>query len=190
LNRAPSHTNPDEAQAIEAAPVLKHSDPIFGLGIIIFCMVLITYGIVWALGITRDSEIQKLDAQISTIDGQIKTDPALSATLTQYMALDNVSKQISGLVNSRILFMNSWNDIKASVPKDVQFNSMSSGTDGVYLITGYAKSISSVASFSQALTAHPEFAAVTPLSISKVDGKNVIQFSLRFKVAKGGKAAS
>lgn len=173
----------DQLDGVKKPSNLSRSDtdPIYHLGIIIAVLVLITWGTVFVLRLTRSEDVKQLDSKIAEYDKQLKTEP-LMATEKTYLALQTVASHMKALRDQRFLFLSEWNDVKASVPKDVQFSSVAMSDDGVFRISGVAKSMSSVAQLSQALTTKSSVALVTPLSLEKQSDGKTFGFSLSFKV--------
>jgi Tfp pilus assembly protein PilN len=137
--------------------------------------------IVSLLGVTRASQSAQLDDRLKQLDDQLKT-PALQQTTTQYNTLETVLSNIKTLRDERLLFDPTWQTIKKSVPKDVQFTSFTLGDDSTFRISGVGRSVSSVAQFAAALAQQPQFKTVTPLSVDKQTNKDVYNFSISFKL--------
>ncbi len=134
------------------------------------------------LGLMREAQIEQANAKIGQLEKEFTTDATLSNTSQQYFRLETVSSHIGKLLYERFLFMPSWNMIKSSVPRDVQFVSVSLGADTTFRISGVSKSVSSVANFAKSLSDKPEVSVVTPLSIDKQGTSPVYNFSISFKV--------
>lgn len=157
-------------------------DPLFIAGLIVLGLTLATLGILYVMQLTRQTEIDTAKKRVEDITTQIQTNPELSATLAQYRALDGIATNLAAVLNERYLFLPNWITIKSNVPKDVQFVSVSMGTDKTFYISGNARSVTTVANFAKALGSQAELTNVTPLSVSRQgNDQNTLTFSMTFK---------
>jgi hypothetical protein len=106
--------------------------------------------------------------------------------LTKYNGIAAVDENLVRILNSRLLFLPGWNAVKSSVPKDVQFTSVSVANDLTYRISGDAKSISSIASFSKVLEEKIQAESVVPSSVTKKADSNNFSFGIGFELTKTG----
>ncbi len=163
----------------------KLRDPLIMLGLVLVGLVLLTWIILLVLGASRSSEITTADASITEQDKALQ---GLSTTFNQYSALEQVKVQTKVLRNKRYLFLDSWKKIKENAPKDVQFVSVSVGSQGLFRISGVTKSVTSVANFTKALSQQENITQVAPLSVDKQNNGSLFNFTISFKAAEGQQA--
>lgn len=159
----------------------NETDPIFFVGIVIFILVVATWGVVSLLGLTRTQQVTELTKKIAQVDAQLKESENIK-TYEQYTAIDTVVSHMKRIRDQRYLFLSEWSSVKESVPKDVQFVNVTLSEDGVFRISGLARSFSSVAHFSEALSEKENISMVAPLSVDRQSNGTTYGFSLSFKV--------
>ncbi len=159
-------------------------DPLFLAAVVVAVLVLLAWVVITLVGSLHQSSVADADKTLAQLNQQLK-DPGLQTTVTQYSALDAVTTQMAKVRAKRVLFSPSWDAIKASVPADVQFTSVTFTQDNIFRISGVTKSITSVAHFAKALSTNPHFSQVTPLSVDKQNQAGLFNFSLSFKAQEG-----
>jgi type IV pilus assembly PilN-like protein len=168
----------------EHTPTAVH-DPLFTTSAVLAGLVILAWAIVFILGVTREAQIKEADSTLQDLATKLNSDE-LQTTLAQYNALDGVATQMQKVRTKRFTFLPTWNRIKESVPKDVQFTNVNFGQDDVFRITGTTKSVKSVAYFAKELETKSGLTQVAPLSVDKQGGNNLFNFSISFKAAEGG----
>jgi Tfp pilus assembly protein PilN len=139
----------------------------------------VTWAILEVMQVTRSHQAAQYDTKISGLNSQIAT---LKTTEQTYDAINTVVSQAKKLQTTSYTFGPTWQVIRNNVPKDVQFTSVTMGSDSVFQITGVTKSITDVAQFTQQLGKQTGFSMVLPLSIDKQPTGTLFNFSLSFKV--------
>lgn len=178
----------DQQPAAPSAPVVR-SGTLFSTSISVLVMVVLAWALAALLTATRSGDITQLDAKSVQLDTQLKS-PAISTALAEYSALDTVVTHMQRLRNDRFLFLPTWDAVKKSVPKDMQFTSFVLGEDSSVRITGVARSVTSVSFFANALAEQSAFRSVTPLSVDKQSGQQLYNFTITFKVAPPARQAA
>lgn len=173
-------TNHNVSKVTEEPDVTPVREPLLTVALTVAAMVLVTWGILIVLGMSRTAQIREADAAIAQYNTKL-ANPEVKKTLSQYTALDTVSNQMDKLRSQRFLFLPAWETIKQSVPKDVQFTSVSISQDSVFRISGITKSVTSVAHFAKELSNQPTMEQVAPLSVDK-QGNGQFNFTVSFKV--------
>ncbi len=156
-------------------------DPLFTIGVTIFSLTVFTWILVAVLGAANAQGVRQADKNVATIDDQVKSS-SLVHTLEQYEALNTLVTHIGKLQNQRFILGPTWEEIKASVPRDIQFTSLNLTDDGTYRIAGIGRSITSIASFAKSLSEKQNLTMVTPLAMDKQPDRDLYNFSLTFKV--------
>jgi hypothetical protein len=165
-------------------PAPEDNGPIFVVGLAALGLVVIAYSIVTILGITRSSQLTQADNRIAQINGQIKSDRTLSDTLEKYNSIAAANENLLRILNSRFLFLPGWKAVKTSVPKDMQFTSVSVSNDLTYRVSGETKSVASLATFSKVLEGKLGAKSVVPSSINKKTDTDRYTFGISFDLIK------
>ncbi len=179
------NSRPQERIIPQAA--MQGDNVFFVLGVAVVSLLVLGYLILVVMGFTYDSRIRSLNSAIDAQDQDFQSQD-IQDTYKTYLALNNVDQHIKQLQNLRFIFMPTWTTVKKSIPKDVQFTSVSIGQDYVFRITGVTRSITSVANFAKQLGADPNLTQITPLSVDKQSNNDTYNFTLSFK-AKAAKTA-
>ncbi len=158
---------------------IEESDTILVMGLVVFCLVIAAWVLVSILGATRSAQIRQLDQKIESLDAQLDQ-PDIAKAEQTYLALDTTVSHMNQLRTRRFAFLPVWNTLKASVPHDMQFTSLSMGDTTSFQISGATKSLGSVAAFAKALQSKPDFYSVTPLSVQQEKDEGIYSFSLTF----------
>lgn len=165
----------DPQQPTQSQPI----DSVFILGVASLILVLLTWGALFVMSAARTRQAGVYDKKISE---QKVALTALKDTEQTYTAVNTVVSQAKKLRDSRYLFGPTWTMLRNSVPKDVQFTSVSMGNDYVFRVTGASKSVNSVAQFAKQLEKQEGVIVVTPLSVEKQATSGFYNFSLSFSV--------
>ncbi len=161
----------------------RHNSLLFlGAGILI--LVVVAYAAILVLGSTREAQRGEVDNKLSVLETKMRS-PQIAAVQSQYSALDIVRKQLKDIQSKRFLFAPLWKDIKASVPKDMQFQNLIMSSDGTFRVSGITRSVTSVSHFATALAQKPTIEAVQPLSVDKGLGSDVYTFTVTFRGKRG-----
>lgn len=162
------------------APIAPRPSTLLYLGVAVFLLVLVGYGTLMVLGSTREAQRNEFDSKITELEKQLREKDVATAQ-KHYNALDTVVSQLAGVQNERFLFEPVWKDIKASVPKDMQFLNVTMGTDSTFRISGVTRSVTSVSYFTKALSSKPGMSSVVPVSIDKNITGDTFSFTVSFK---------
>ncbi len=154
-------------------------DTILLMGLIVFCLVIAAWVLVSILGATRTTQISQLDKKIDGLNKNL-AQADIAQTEDTYLALNTAISHMTQLRAKRFVFLPVWNGVKASVPRDMQFVSLSMGNTNDFQISGITKSVGSVSYFAKALAAKPDFHDVTPLSVQSQKDQGVYNFNLTF----------
>jgi hypothetical protein len=164
--------------------VAEDNNPTFIIGLVILGLVLVAYGLVTVLGLTRASQLDVAAKRMTDIDNEIKADKKLSDTLEKYNGLAAADENLVRIINSRLLFLPGWKAVKGAVPKDIQLTSVTVTNDLTYRLSGESKSVASIAAFSHVLEDKLEATSVIPSSINKKPDTDRFTFGMSFDIAK------
>lgn len=171
------------------APIQEeNNNPTFVIGLVILGLVILAYGLLLVLGLTRSSQLNQASNRIDQIDQQIKADKTLSETLSKYNGLAAADENLVSILNSRLLFLPGWKTVKLSIPKDIQLTSVSVSNDLSYRVSGESKSVSSIATFSKVLEKKINATSIVPSSINKKADSDRYNFGMGFDIAKTSEA--
>jgi Tfp pilus assembly protein PilN len=175
--KSPSSPAPSRSNSVVAT---SEDTTVFTISVVLAFLVFGTWAVLALMGAKYGADVTNAQEAIAAADTQMKSND-LSPTVEQYQSLEAAASNMERVRNSRYLLMPVWNTLKAKVPKDVQFTSVSLGQDNVFRVSGVTKSISSVADFAKALEGEKGISEVSPLSIDKESGTDRLQFTLTFK---------
>lgn len=190
MSVAPSPSAPPEHSpktGSPAAPTRSNSivataedTTVFTISVILAFLVFGTWVVLALMGAKYSADVTAAQNAITSADTQMKS-ADLSPTVDQYQSLEAAASNMDRVRSSRYLLVPTWNTLKAKVPKDVQFTSVSFGQDNIFRVSGLTKSVSSVADFAKALEGEKGISEVSPLSVDKESGTDRLQFTLTFK---------
>ena len=181
----PYNTTPSAPVAAQSAEAIapnvgaEHS-VILTTGIIVVGLVVAAWLTLLLLTSTRNSQAQTTQTSIEEINNKLK-DPAVTDTLEKYLALQQINDKIESIRDSRFVVKPAWDTIKANVPHDVQFTSVSLSTNRTMTITGISKSLQSVSEMAKAISSQPNFSNVTPLAVERPDVNNPYSFNMTMR---------
>ncbi len=180
-DHTPKVMPPDSTPTRSSSVVATTEDTtVFTIAVILAFLVFGTWVVLALMGAKYSADVTSAQDAIASADTQMKSID-LSPTVDQYQALEAAASNMDRVRSSRYLLVPTWNTLKAKVPKDVQFTSVSFGQDNIFRVSGVTKSVSSVADFAKALEGEKGISEVSPLSVDKESGTDRLQFTLTFK---------
>lgn len=179
VDHAPKPSTPPPARSNSVVATTEDTT-VFTISVVLAFLVFGTWVVLALMGAKYGADVSNAQEAITSADTQMKSDD-LAPTVEQYQSLEAAASNMDNVRRSRYLLVPTWNTLKAKVPKDVQFTSVSFGQDNIFRVSGVTKSVSSVADFAKALEGEKGISEVSPLSVDKESGTDRLQFTLTFK---------